>query len=377
MYLMNTYKRLPVSFVRGEGVYLFDEKGKKYLDMVAGIAVNALGYNHPKLVETLCEQSKKLMHVSNLFENPWQEEVAKLLVEHFHDKDGKVFFCNSGAEANEAAIKLTRKYFKSVGEKQRYRIITFYKGFHGRTYGSMSATAQEKIHLGFEPLLDGFDYATLNDFESVLKQLNKNTAGIMLEVIQGEGGINEAQVEFLHKVYELCKKEGLLLIVDEVQTGIGRTGSFYAHQHFGIKPDIVTLAKGLGGGFPIGAVVATDEVSKAFAPGSHGSTFGGNPLACACAKVVIEEVKKLLPQIIEVGTYFKKRLKELGKVKGIGLMLGLDIGKDCQEVVLKALDKGLIINCTAQSVIRLVPPLIIQKEHVDECVSILKKIVNW
>ena len=373
---MDTYKRLPISFVKGEGVYLYDEKNRRYLDMVAGVAVNALGYGHPKLTKALCQQVEKLMHVSNLFQNPWQDEVASMLVERFHTKDAKVFFCNSGAEANEGAIKLVRKYFKDKGEKNRYRIITFYKGFHGRTYGSMSATAQEKIQKGFEPLLEGFDYVNLNKLDELRRAINNSTAGIMLEVIQGEGGINEAEGEFLNKVQELCRREGILLIVDEVQTGIGRTGRFYAYEHFDLKPDIITLAKGLGGGFPIGAIIARDEVARSFIPGSHGSTFGGNPMACACAKVVIEEVEKLLPKIREVGDYFKNALKTFGKVKGKGLMLGLDVGEDCQDVVLKALEKGLIINCTGGSVIRFVPPLVVEKEHVDECINILRDVLT-
>jgi acetylornithine aminotransferase/acetylornithine/N-succinyldiaminopimelate aminotransferase len=300
-------------------------------------------------------------------------ETAKLLVEQFGEP-AKVFFCNSGAEANEGAIKLARRYFWEKGEK-RYRIITFKNSFHGRTFGAMSATAQEKIHKGFEPLLDGFDYAELNDINSVKKALRKETAGIMLEVIQGEGGINEAEGEFLAKVEELCRREGLLLIVDEVQTGLGRTGKFYGYQHFGIKPDIITLAKGLGGGFPIGCVIAREEVAKAFKPGSHGSTFGGNALACACAKVVIEKVLKLLDHVEEVGNYFKERLSPFGRVKGRGLMLGLEREENCQEVVLKALERGLLINCTAERVIRFVPPLIIQKEHVDFAIEVLREIL--
>jgi acetylornithine/N-succinyldiaminopimelate aminotransferase len=372
-FLMDTYKRLPVSFVRGEGVYLYDEKGKRYLDLVGGVAVNVLGHSDPDLVRALCEQAHKLWHVSNLYRNPWQEETAKLLVERFGEP-AKVFFCNSGAEANEGAIKLARRYFWEKGEK-RYRIITFKNSFHGRTFGAMSATAQEKIHRGFEPLLDGFDYAELNDIKSVERLLRKETAGIMLEVIQGEGGINEAEGEFLAKVEELCRREGLLLIVDEVQTGLGRTGKFYGYQHFGTKPDIITLAKGLGGGFPIGCVIAREEVAQAFKPGSHGSTFGGNALACACAKVVIEKVLKLLDHVEEVGNYFKERLSPFGRVKGRGLMLGLEREENCQEMVLKALERGLLINCTAERVIRFVPPLIIQKEHVDFAIEVLGEIL--
>jgi acetylornithine/N-succinyldiaminopimelate aminotransferase len=376
MHLMNTYKRLPVKFVRGEGVYLYDDKGKRYLDMLAGIAVNALGYKDPELTEAICNQAKELLHISNLFENPWQEELARELVEEFWTS-GKVFFCNSGAEANEGAIKLVRKYFYEKGEK-RYRIITFYNSFHGRTFGSMSATAQEKIQKGFEPLLDGFDYVELNNFDSVLKALKKDTAGIMLEVIQGEGGIREADFEFMQRIQELCKREGLLLIVDEVQTGIGRTGKFYAYQHYNVEPDIITLAKGLGGGVPIGAILARDEVANAFGPGSHGSTFGGNPLACASAKVVVRRVKKLLDQIERVGSYFKRRLEELkvGKVRGKGLMLGLELERECSQIVLKALERGLVINCTSERVLRFVPPLIIEERHVDEAVEILREVLT-
>ncbi|MCS7278152.1 MAG: aspartate aminotransferase family protein [Aquificaceae bacterium] len=376
MHLMETYKRLPVSFSRGEGVYLYDDKGKRYLDFIAGIAVNALGYADKKLTEALCNQARKLFHVSNLFENPWQEELAGELTKAFWTC-GKVFFCNSGAEANEGAIKLARKYFYEKGER-RYRIVTFYNSFHGRTFGAMSATAQEKIQKGFEPLLDGFDYAQLNNIDSVMKALRKETAGIMLEVIQGEGGIREATLEFLQKVQEICKREGLLLIVDEVQTGIGRTGKFYAYEHYGIKPDIITLAKGLGGGFPIGAVLARDEVAEAFKPGSHGSTFGGNPLACVCASVVVRRVKSLLPHIERVGAYFRRRLEELraGEVRGRGLMLGLDIKRDCSQLVLRALERGLLINCTSQSVLRFVPPLIVEEKHVDEGIDILKEILS-
>ncbi len=376
MYVMDTYRRLPVSFVKGEGVYLYDHEGRRYLDFLAGIAVNTLGYGDDELTKALCEQVRNLLHVSNLFENPWQEELARELVESFWTS-GKVFFCNSGAEANEGAIKLARRYFYERGEK-RYRIITFYNSFHGRTFGAMSATAQEKIQKGFEPLLAGFDYAELNNFDSVLKALKKETAGIMLEVIQGEGGIREAEEGFLQKVQRLCQEEGLILIVDEVQTGIGRTGRFYAYEHYGIKPDIISLAKGLGGGVPIGAVLARKEVAEAFKPGSHGSTFGGNPLACRAGMVVVRRVKGLLPQVQRVGEYFKKKLKELGvgEVRGRGLMLGLELERSCSETVQKALERGLLINCTSERVLRFVPPLVVEERHVDEAIGILKEILT-
>ena len=375
MYVIKNYSRLPVSFVRGEGVYLYDDKDKRYLDFLSGIAVCSLGHSHPKLVEAICGQAKELLHVSNLFENPWQEELAEKLVEEFWTA-GKVFFCNSGTEANEAAIKLARKFFRDRGE-DRYRIITFRKGFHGRTYGSLSATAQEQFHRGFEPILEGFDYAELNDIDSVRERLREDTAGIMLEVIQGEGGVNECDPEFLRGVQELCRERGVLLIVDEVQTGIGRTGRFYGYQHYGIEPDIITLAKGLGGGVPIGAMLARDEVAKCLTPGSHGSTFGGNALACRAGLVVVEEVKRLLPHVAEVGAYFRKKLEDLkvGKVKGRGLMLGLELERECRDVVLEALERGLVVNCTAGRVLRFLPPLTVEKEHVDEAVDILKRVL--
>ncbi len=375
MYLIENYTRLPVRFVRGEGVYLYDQEGKRYLDFLSGIAVCSLGHSHPKLTEAVCSQSKKLLHVSNLFENPWQEELARELIKEFWI-EGRVFFCNSGTEANEAGIKLVRKFFRDRGE-DRYRIITFRNGFHGRTYGSLSATAQEKFHEGFEPMLEGFDYAELNDINSVEKALSPKTAGIMLEVIQGEGGVNECEEEFLKELQELCREKGLLLIIDEVQTGIGRTGKFYGYQHYGLEPDIITLAKGLGGGVPIGAVIAREEVARHLTPGTHGSTFGGNALACVAGKVVVEEVKKLLPHVEEVGNYFKRKLEELGvgRVKGRGLMLGLELDRECKELVVRALERGLVINCTAGKVLRFLPPLIVDKEHIDLAVKILKEII--
>lgn len=373
---METYRRLPVSFLRGRGVYLYDQTGREYLDFVAGIAVNALGYAHPELTRVLRQQAQELLHVSNLFENPWQEELAQELLDVFWT-EGKVFFCNSGAEANEAAIKLVRRYFYERGE-QRYRIITFYNSFHGRTFGALSATAQEKVQKGFGPLLEGFDYAEFNNFDSVLKVLRKETAGVMVEVIQGEGGIREGQAEFLRKLQELCRAEGLLLVVDEVQTGVGRTGKFYGYEHYGLEPDIITLAKGLGGGVPIGALLAREEVAQAFKPGTHGSTFGGNPLACTAASVVVREVKKLLPHVERVGSYLISRLRELnvGEVRGKGLMVGLELEKECSELVLRALERGLILNCTAGKVLRLLPPLIVQEQHVDRAVEILRELLT-
>ncbi len=375
MYLIENYARLPVRFVRGEGVYLYDDKGKRYLDFLSGIAVCSLGHGDCDLVEAICKQAKKLIHVSNLFENPWQEDLAGELVREFWTR-GRVFFCNSGTEANETAIKIARKFWRDRGE-DRYRIITFRNGFHGRTYGSLSATAQERFHEGFQPMLDGFDYADLNDIGSVERVLTDKTGAVMLEVIQGEGGVNECDPGFLKDLQNLCRERGILLIVDEVQTGIGRTGYFYGYQGYGIEPDMITLAKGLGGGVPIGAVVVREDLAKALTPGTHGSTFGGNPLACTASLTVVRKVRKLLPHVREVGEYFRKKLEELGagKVKGKGLLLGLDIGEDCREVVLKALERGLVINCTAGKVLRFLPPLIVEKEHIDQAIEILKGIL--
>ncbi len=374
-YLMNNYSRLPVKFVKGEGVYLYDDKGRKYLDLIAGVGVNSLGHAPPEVVKIISSQAKELIHVSNLFENPWQEELAQKLVKEFHTS-GKVFFCNSGTESVEAALKLARKYWRDKG-KNKYKFVAFERSFHGRTYGSLSATGQPKLHQGFEPMLPGFSYAKLNDIDSVYKLVDEETAGIILEVIQGEGGVNPAEEEFLAKLQELCKEKELLLIIDEVQTGIGRTGEFYAYKHFSfLEPDIITLAKGLGSGVPIGATLAREEVAESFTPGSHGSTFGGNPLVCKVASYVVDKVKDLLPRVRSVGEYFKKRLEELnlGKVKGRGLMLGIELKEECKGYVLKALEEGLVINCTAGNVIRFLPPLILEKEHVDEAVEKLKRV---
>ncbi len=376
-YLMNNYSRLPVKFVKGRGVYLYDDKGNEYIDFISGIGVVSLGHCHEVVVNALKKQSEELIHISNLFENPWQEELAQKLVKEFWDKNAKAFFCNSGTESVEAGLKLARKYWRDKG-KNKYKFIAFENSFHGRTYGSLSATGQPKFHKGFEPLVPGFSYAKLNDIDSVYKLVDEETAGIIIEVIQGEGGVNETEEKFLEDLQNLCSEKEILLIIDEVQTGIGRTGKFYAYQHFKfLRPDIITLAKGLGGGVPIGCTIARSEVAQSFTPGSHGSTFGGNPLVCKVASSVVDKVKDLLPHVSEVGNYFKERLKELskGKVKGKGLMLGLDIGRDCKEVVLKTLERKVVINCTAGSVLRFLPPLIIEKRHVDRLIEVLKEVL--
>ncbi len=375
---MPNYARLPVKFVRGEGVYLYDDQGREYIDLISGIGVNSLGYNHPKLTKAICDQARELIHISNLFEVPYQEELARKLVEtSFGAEGGKVFFCNSGAEANEALIKLIRKYWRDLGE-DRYEIITFKGSFHGRTYGSLSATGQPKLHEGFEPMLEGFRYAEFNNIESVKNLINDKTAAVLLEVIQGEGGVNPADGDFIEELYNLTREAGILFAIDEVQTGNGRTGKYWGFQHYGVVPDLFSTAKGLGGGVPVGALVAKNEVAEHFTPGSHGSTFGGNPLAMRTGLVVYGELESgLLNHVQRVGEYFKSALESLdkGRVKGKGLMLGLELEKPCKELVLKGLEKGLVFNCTAQRVLRFLPPLVITEDEIDRAVEVLGEIL--
>ena len=377
-YLFPNYARLPYSFVKGEGCYLYDEDGKKYLDMLSGIAVNQLGYNHPKLTESICRQAKEIIHVSNLFYIKPQYEVAKILVEN--SCGDKVFFCNSGAEANEALIKLIRRYFYDKKEN-RYEIITFEGSFHGRTLATITATAQPKYQEGFQPLPEGFKYAKFNDIDSVKQLINDKTAAVLIELVQGEGGVNPADKEFIKELYSLCRENGILFTVDEVQTGIGRTGKLFAYQHYDIEPDIISLAKGLGGGVPIGAVIAKDEIAKSFVPGTHASTFGGNYLATAAAKVVLEEILSdgFLDKVIKNGEYLKEGLKTFGyPVKGLGLMIGMDLPEEisAKEIMKKALENGLIIGTAGKNTLRFVPPLIIRKDDIDLAVNILEKVLG-
>ncbi|WP_121923000.1 aspartate aminotransferase family protein [Hydrogenothermus marinus] len=374
---MGNYARFDIYFEKGEGVYLYDDKGKKYIDMLAGIAVNTLGYAHPKLTEAICSQAKKLIHVSNLFKIKPQEEVAKILVEN-SIKDGKVFFCNSGAESNETAIKLVRKYFYDKGKSEKYEIITFTGGFHGRTIGSLTATAQPKYHEGFKPLLQGIKYAEFNNIESLKKALSEKTAAIMFEIIQGEGGINPIDKEFLKEIITIAKEKEILIVVDEVQTGIGRTGKFFAYQHFNIEPDIITSAKGIAGGVPAGAVIAKTDIAKSFTPGTHGSTFGGNYLAMTASKVVLNEVLQdgFLDEVYKKGEYLKDRLKKLGLTpRGLGLMIGVPLPENIsvKDLVKVCLRNRLIVGMAGNNTLRFVPPLIINYNEIDEAIEILKK----
>lgn len=380
-YYFNTFgSRLPVAFEYGEGCTLYDNQGQKYMDFVAGIAVNTLGYNHPALKEAIAKQAKKLLHCSNLFYIESQAQLAKLLVEN--SCGDKVFLCNSGAEANEGAIKLARKYFYAKN-LYKYEIITTLNSFHGRTMATLAATGQEKYQKPFEPMPTGFVHVPFNDIEAVEKAVSYKTCAVMVEPIQGEGGVIPATAQYMKALRKLCDDKGILLIFDEVQTGIGRTGKLFGYEHYDVEPDIFTLAKGLGGGVPIGAVVAKDFVASAMEPGDHGSTFGGNPLACSAALAVLSSVLKegFLENVKAVGEYFTSKLLELKEkfpfireVRGKGLMLGMELENTIsgKKVVLDMLHKGFIINCTGNNTLRFVPPLIIEKEDIDSLVENLE-----
>lgn len=384
-YVMDTYNRMPVVLKKGRGVKVWGVNGKEYLDFVAGIAVNVLGHCHPKVVVAIQKQAQRLIHVSNFYYNEPQVKLAKLLVENsFADK---VFFCNSGAEANEGAIKLARKYAKENLKPDRYEIITALNSFHGRTMATLTATGQERFHKGFEPLMPGFRYVQFNNLKDLESAINERTCAVMLEPIQGEGGIKIPSPDYLKGVREICDREGILLILDEVQTGMGRTGRLFGYEHYGIKPDIMTLAKGLGGGVPIGAILATERVASSFKPGSHASTFGGNPLCCASAIATIETILEdgiILDQCRRMGEYLMKGLMELKDeysniiidVRGMGLMIGMEMSTDCFEIVKDCLERGLIINCTAGNVLRFTPPLIVQKKDIDHMLDILDDVLR-
>jgi predicted acetylornithine/succinylornithine family transaminase len=378
-YHMNTYSRQPLVLVKGRGMKVTDSDGREYLDFVAGVAVNNLGHCHPRVVVALQKQAQRLMHVSNHFHNGPQISLAKMLVKHsFADK---VFFCNSGTEAIEAAIKLARRYSREVLRQDRYEIITMRGSFHGRTYGSVSATAQEKFHKGFEPIVPGFRYVPFNDIGSVHQAVNDKTCAVLVEPIQGEGGVNIPADGYLKALRELCDKHNLLLLLDEIQTGMGRTGKLFAYEHEGITPDVMALAKGLGAGMPIGALVATDKAAQAFVPGTHGSTFGGNPLACAAAIASLETILEdnILVQSVErLGRYFLEGLRELKSrysfikdVRGKGLLVGIELDFNGKEIVTACLKEGFLINCTVETVLRFMPPLIVTEEEIDLLVKAL------
>lgn len=381
--ICSTYARLPVVFVRGEGCRLWDEKGKEYLDFLAGIAVCNLGHSHPEVARVLCEQANKLVHVSNLFYTEPQVELAAQLTRlSFADK---VFLANSGAEANEAAIKLARKYSKDRHGPGRFHVITMKDSFHGRTLATLSATGQEKVHKGFEPLVEGFTFVEFNSIEAVEAAISKQTCAVMVEPIQGEGGINIPRKGYLADLKALCKKNNLLLIFDEVQVGMGRTGTLFAHEQEDVVPDIMTLAKALGNGLPIGAMLAGDEVAQAFAPGTHATTFGGTPLVTAAASKVVQLISQpaFLQRVLDTGDYFRRRLAELQsrhpnvkEVRGRGLMVGMELTGPGQKVVEICLERGVIINCTHDSVLRFVPPLIVERQDIDRLIDVLDEVLQ-
>jgi acetylornithine/N-succinyldiaminopimelate aminotransferase len=382
-YYMPVFARYPMVLSHGEGPYVYDLCGKRYIDFLAGIAVNVLGHAHPKLVAAIAEQAGKLIHCSNLY----YTEVQATLVKKLAKAAGmdKVFLANSGAEANEGAIKLARKYAKKLQEGKT-EIITAQHCFHGRTLATLTATAQPKYQQGYEPLPGGFSYITYNDIEALKKTISDKTCAVMLEPIQGEGGIHVPDTDYLSQVRSLCDQYGALLILDEIQTGMGRTGTMFAYQQAGIRPDILTVAKGLGGGVPVGAFLATEQVAAAFGPGDHGSTFGGNPLACAAANAVLAvmDEEKLMDNAQQMGDYFKKGLLKLKEkypqlileVRGKGLMLGAELAVPGREIVNHCLEKGAIINCTAGNVLRFVPPLNINTGHVNEVLQILDEVLS-
>jgi len=382
-FLMNTYARAPISIVRGRGSRVYDLEGREYLDFVAGIAVNTLGYSHPDLVAAIQKQAQHLLHASNLYYTEPQVRLAQALVDHSFAK--KVFFCNSGAEANEAAIKLARRYAHEKYGPDRYEIITMLQSFHGRTMATLTATGQEKVQKGFEPLLAGFTYVPFNDLPAVEKALTSHTAAVMLEPIQGEGGVHVADRAYLKGLRELCQARDVLLMFDEIQTGMGRTGTLFAYEQLGVQPDVMTLAKGLGGGVPIGACLATDEAAAVFTPSTHASTFGGNPLACAAALAVLRVLLegRILEQSRRMGDYLvkglldcKDRLPIIKDVRGLGLLLGMELAIDGRPVVTDCLARGLLINCTMERVLRFVPPLIITQREIDRLLDTLSQVLS-
>jgi predicted acetylornithine/succinylornithine family transaminase len=382
-YIMSTYKRYPIVLVRGFGTKVWDSNGKEYLDFVAGIAVCNLGHSHPKVVEAIKKQVEILTHVSNLYHIEPQILYAQKLMENSFAQ--KAFFCNSGAEANEAAIKLARKYaYEKMGEG-KYELITMKDSFHGRTMATVTATGQTKFQVGFAPLLEGFKHVPFDDIFALGDAITDKTCGVMLEPIQGEGGIKIPDDKYLSLVRKICDENGILMILDEVQVGMARTGTLFAYEHYNIEPDIVTLAKAVGNGFPIGVMMATDRVASAFQPGSHASTFGGNPLAMAAALATLETIMNdgILENVRMVGSYFMKRLHDLKKkssiikeIRGRGLIVGIEISIDGAQIVNECMNRGLLINCIGGSVLRFVPPLTITKKDVDAAVAILGEVMS-
>ncbi|NLH15371.1 MAG: aspartate aminotransferase family protein [Phycisphaerae bacterium] len=373
-FVIGNYGRLPRAIVRGEGNYLYDAEGNKILDMFPGWAVSGIGHCHPHVVEAIRKQAGELLHIDNTFYIPQQAQLAKLVSERGFG--GKCFFCNSGAEANEAALKLARRHTKP----EKYKFITAERSFHGRTFATVTATAQPKYHEGFLPLLPGFTYVPYNDIDALQEAFTDEVAAVMIEPIQGEGGIHPATPEYMHAIRELCDAHGAMMILDEVQTGMGRTGRWFGYQHYDVTPDILTLAKALGGGVAIGAMMARPQVAASLVPGTHASTFGGNPLACAAGVAVIEAIESdhLLENARAMGDYAVEKINQLkakypliDHVRGKGLMIGIQLTEPGAAIVAACLERGLRINCTQSNVLRFMPSMTVTKDQIDEALSIL------
>ena len=382
-HVMQTYRRYPLALVRGRGMKVWDADGREYLDFLAGIAVCNLGHCHPLVVHAIAEQAKTLMHVSNLYYIEPQAQLAAMLAEKsFADR---VFFCNSGAEANEAAIKLARRYAREVRGIEAAEIITMNYSFHGRTMATLSATGQEKIQIGYQPLLTGFRYVPFGDPEEVAKAINERTCAVMVEPIQGEGGINVPAPDYLRELRRICDDHNLLLILDEVQCGMGRTGRLFAYQHSGIEPDVMTLAKALGAGFPIGAMLATNDAAQVFGPGSHASTFGGNPLAARAAIAALQAIdtEDVLGNCKKMGEYVRQRLdklrenhKSIRDIRNVGLMVGVELHDVVSEVIHQCQQKGILVGPAGEKTLRLTPPLIVTKPDIDRLMEVLDEVLS-
>jgi len=381
--MMNTYNRFPIVLVKGKGCDVWDMEGRAYKDFIAGIAVCNLGHAHPVVSEALQKQAESLWHVSNLYYTLPQTALAEWLTGHsFADR---VFFCNSGAEANEAAIKLCRKYFHDRGEKERYRIISMTQSFHGRTMAALSATGQDKIKQGFDPVLGGFDFVPFDDMDALKQKMDSSVAAVMLEPVQGEGGVRCPSPDYLKAVRNICDDNGTLLVFDEIQTGMGRTGKLFAYEHFGIVPDVMTLAKALGNGLPIGAMLAREELASAFSPGSHATTFGGTPIVTSAALAVVKtmEAEKIVTHAAQMGSYFSKKLKSLQEkhtviedVRGYGLLIGMELKINGDAVVKACLAEGFLVNCIQDAILRFAPPLIVEKTDIDMLVDCLDEVLK-
>jgi acetylornithine aminotransferase len=381
--IAKTYNRFPIVITKGNGCHLWDATGKQYTDFVSGIAVCNLGHSHPRVSRALAKQADTLLHVSNLYYTEPQVHLASWLTENSFAQ--RVFFCNSGAEANEAAIKLARKYFKEKGENERYRIVSMLQSFHGRTMGTLSATGQDKIKKGFEPVLEGFDHVPFNDLDALQNKIGTRTCAVLIEPIQGEGGVCCPDEGYLEAVRRICDETGVLLIFDEIQTGMGRTGKLFAYEHFGIEPDIMTLAKALANGLPIGAMLAKEAVADAFGPGAHASTFGGTPIITAASLEVVKVLSEenIVAHCSKVGAYFKERLlwlksrhESIVDVRGKGLLVGMKLETNGGTIVDACLEKGFLINCIQENILRFIPPLIIEKDHIDALVACLDEILD-